>query len=109
MVEWRERALRGEWVPWSDIVSAGAERDADWDRDHATMTARIVPTRDYLWTPNGVNDQGEQTYSRITVHNFLFKGANRGIVTEVVEEHVDTLHLAAQDRQADPRPVQERD
>ena len=45
MAEWREKALRGERVPWSDIVSADAERDAVWDRDHMTETARLIPAR----------------------------------------------------------------
>jgi hypothetical protein len=43
--DWRDEALRGEWVRWDDVVNAGAQAEGVWERRHDTQEARLMPFR----------------------------------------------------------------
>lgn len=49
---WREVALLGLKVKWADVVDAGAEKDAAWERHFDTETAHIVPSRYSVGIPD---------------------------------------------------------
>lgn len=51
MADWRVEALLGHKVKWIDVVKAGAEYEANWERDFASETAHIIPTRHSFPTP----------------------------------------------------------
>lgn len=43
--DWRDAALRGEWVWTHDVVDAGAQNEGVWERNHMTMKMRLRPFR----------------------------------------------------------------
>lgn len=83
---WQEVALCGLKVKWADVVDAGAENDAKWERDFETQTARIVPSRYSVGVP--------ETGKTMTV-------CDGGVVIPVVTYLVFRLGDAAQFRVLD--------
>lgn len=43
--DWRDEALRGEWVRADDVVNAGAQNEGVWERNFETMEMRLQPFR----------------------------------------------------------------